>query len=355
MTRLVPLKKRHSQDRKFHSMYKALFYSQQDNNSVRCTLCPHVCLIPEGRRGLCGVRENRNGCLYSLVFGRAIAEHVDPIEKKPLFHVLPGSTSYSIATPGCNLSCRHCQNSGIAHLPRSHGNLAGALRTPDDIVQAALAAECRSISFTYTEPTIYFEYALEIARHAVQKNLKTIFVTNGYIAPRAIETITPFLAAANIDLKAFSDDFYRDICGARLKPVLDAIQTYHQCGIWIEITTLIIPGLNDSPDELKKIADFIVSVGEDIPWHVSAFYPTYRMTDRPPTPASTLLAAREIGRAAGLRYVYTGNIPGQGGEDTLCHACGATLIERQGYRICSYNLRNGICPACFAPCAGIFD
>ena len=220
---------------------------------------------------------------------------------------------------------------------------------------AALAAECRSIACTYTEPTIYFEYALEIARRAVQENLKTIFVTNGYIAPRAIETIAPFVAAANIDLKAFSDDFYRNICGARLQPVLDAIQTYHQCGIWIEITTLVIPGLNDSPDELQRLADFIVSVGEDIPWHVSAFYPTYRMTDRPPTPASTLLAAREIGRAAGLHYVYTGNIPGQGGEDTLCHACGATLIERRGYSILSDSLRNGTCAACSEPCAGIFD
>ena len=205
-------------------MHEALFYEKHDNAALRCTLCPHACLIPEGKRGLCGVRENRGGCLYSLVFGRAIAEHVDPIEKKPLFHVLPGSTSYSIATPGCNLSCRHCQNADIAHLPRSQGIPNVIRRSPDDIVDAALAAGCRSIACTYTEPTIYFEYALEIARRAVQENLKTIFVTNGYIAPRAIETIAPFLAAANIDLKAFSDDFYRDICGARLQPVLDAIR-----------------------------------------------------------------------------------------------------------------------------------
>ncbi len=322
---------------------------------MRCTLCPHACLIPEGKRGLCGVRENRGGCLYSLVFGRAIAEHVDPIEKKPLFHVLPGSTSYSIATPGCNLSCRHCQNADIAHLPRARGVPATPTRSPEHIVDAARASGCRSIACTYTEPTIYFEYALEIAKRAAQENLKTIFVTNGYIAPRAIETIAPFLAAANIDLKAFSDDFYRDICAARLQPVLDAIRCYRQCGIWIEITTLIIPGLNDSPDELKKTADFIVSVGEDIPWHVSAFHPTYRMTDRPPTPASTLLAAREIGRAAGLRYVYTGNIAGQGGEDTLCHACGATLIERRGFSILANSLSMGTCPKCSAPCDGIFD
>lgn len=336
-------------------MHEALFFEKTDGSELRCLLCPHECAVADGKRGLCGVRENRDGRLYSLVFGHPIAEHVDPIEKKPLFHVLPGSTCYSIATAGCNLSCRHCQNADIAHLPRSHSIPDSTWRSPNDIVSSALASGCTSIACTYTEPTIYFEYALEIARRAAQENLKTIFVTNGYIAPRAIETIAPFLAAANIDLKAFSDDFYRNICGARLQPVLDAINVYRQNNIWIEITTLIIPGLNDNPDELKKVADFIVSVGEDIPWHVSAFYPTYRLTDRPPTPASTLLAAREIGRTAGLRYVYTGNIPGQGGEDTLCHACGAVLIERRGYSICCDILRHGICPACSAPCAGVFE
>jgi len=303
---------------------------------------------------LCGVRENRNGCLFSLVYGHPIAEHVDPIEKKPLFHVLPGSRSYSIGTPGCNLSCRHCQNADIAHLPRTHEIPTPGMRSPDEIVSAALASACSSIACTYTEPTIYFEYALAIAQAATREKLKTIFVTNGYINPAAIETIAPFLDAANIDLKAFTDDFYRTVCSARLQPVLDAIQAYRKNDIWIEITTLIIPGLNDSPDELKKTADFIVSVGEEIPWHVSAFYPTYHMTDRPPTPAKTLHEARAIGRAAGLRYVYTGNIPGQGGEDTICHACGAVLIKRRGYRI-SDTMQDGACPSCAAQCAGIFE
>jgi len=336
-------------------MHEALFYKKNDNAVLRCNLCPHACLIPEGRRGLCAVRENRDGRLYTLVYGNPIAEHVDPIEKKPLFHVLPGSSSYSIGTPGCNLSCRHCQNADIAHLPHTHEIPTGLQRSPDAIVNAALTSGCRSIACTYTEPTIYFEYALEIAKSAAQKNLKTIFVTNGYITTPAIEAIAPFLDAANIDLKAFSDDFYRDICGAHLQPVLDAIQTYRRCNIWIEITTLIIPGLNDSPDELKRAADFIVSVGEDIPWHVSAFYPTYQMTDRPQTPAETLHATRAIGQSAGLRYVYTGNIAGQGGEDTLCHACGAVLIERSGYSIGTNNISNGTCPSCSVPCAGIFD
>jgi pyruvate formate lyase activating enzyme len=336
-------------------MHEALFFEKTEGSELRCLLCPHECLIGGGKRGLCGVRENRDGRLYSLVFGHPIAEHVDPIEKKPLFHVLPGSLSYSIGTPGCNLSCLHCQNAEIAHLPRAHAIPVGCIRSPEEIVSAARERGCRSIACTYTEPTVFFEYALAIARIATAENLKTIFVTNGYIAPRAIAHAAPFLDAANIDLKAFTDDFYRKICGARLQPVIDAIKAYRQNDIWIEITTLIIPGLNDSADALKRAADFIVSVAEDIPWHVSAFYPTYRMTDRPPTPVSTLLAAREIGLSAGLRYVYAGNIAGHGGEDTLCHACGAMLIERRGYTITSNVMNNGICPQCTAPCAGIFE
>jgi len=336
-------------------MHEALFYEKQDHAKIVCTLCPHACIIPEGQRGLCGVRENRNGSLYSLVYGQPIAEHVDPIEKKPLFHLLPGSPCYSIGTPGCNLGCRHCQNAEIAHLPRTHEIPQGVERTAETIVDAACDRGCRSIACTYTEPTIYVEYAVEIFKKAAAKKLKTVFVTNGYITPHAIETIAPFLDSANIDLKAFSDDFYRKICNARLQPVLDAIQAYRRCGIWIEITTLIIPGLNDSLDELKQAADFIASVGEDIPWHVSAFYPTYRLTDRPPTPPETLHTARSIGQAAGLRYVYTGNIAGQGGEDTLCHTCGAVLIKRHGYAICDMNLPKGQCPECASPCAGIFE
>jgi pyruvate formate lyase activating enzyme len=238
-------------------------------------------------------------------------------------------------------------------MPRDHGRIDGTECAPQTIVERALAAGCRSISFTYTEPTIYFEYALDTARLARQAGLMTVFVTNGYISPRAVETIAPLLDAANIDLKAFSDDFYRTVCGARLGPVLDAIRCYRSCGIWIELTTLIIPGLNDSPYELRAAAEFIASLGEDIPWHVSAFYPTYRMTGRPPTPPDALHAAREIGRAAGLRYVYTGNIPGQGGEDTLCHACGALLIRRRGYAVDS-RAGGGICRACGSSCAGIF-
>ena len=322
---------------------------------MHCGLCPHACRIPEGRRGLCGVRENRQGTLYSLVYGRPVAEHVDPIEKKPLFHVLPGSRSYSVATVGCNLSCRHCQNAEIAHLPRTRGIPLTEQRTPEAIVAAARAAGCSSIACTYTEPTVYFEYARDIGEWAAQAGLKTVFVTNGYITPGAIEAAAPFLDAANIDLKSFSDEFYRRICGARLEPVLEAIRTYHRCGVWVEVTTLIIPGLNDAPDELKRAAEFIVSLDENIPWHVSAFYPAYRLTDRPPTPPETLHAARAIGMAAGLRYVYTGNIAGHGGEDTLCHVCGSVLISRRGYCIEDSTLHDGCCPACKTRCAGVFD
>ncbi len=336
-------------------MHEALLYEHKSEAAVRCGLCPHACLIPDGGTGRCGVRANRGGTLYSLVYGRSIAEHVDPIEKKPLFHVLPGSRSYSIATAGCNLNCRHCQNADIAHLPRLRGVPDADQRPPEAIVAAALATGSRSISCTYTEPTVYFEYARDIAACAREAGLKTVFVTNGFITPAAVEMIAPFLDAANIDLKAFSDGFYRDICGARLQPVLDAIRCYRRCGIWIEITTLIISGLNDSPDELQQAADFIAALGEDVPWHVSAFYPAHRMADRPPTAPAALHAARAIGLAAGLRYVYTGNIPGQGGEDTLCHACGALLIRRRGYAVASRAARGGVCPDCGAYCAGIFN
>lgn len=336
-------------------MHTALFYKELDGNRVRCCLCPHACLIPDGCTGLCGTRKNRNGMLYSLVYGHPIAEHVDPIEKKPLFHVLPGSRSYSVATPGCNLSCRHCQNADIAHLPRSRGIPMTAERSAEDIAAAARMSGCSSISCTYTEPTVYFEYARDIAACASRHGIKTVFVTNGFIEPRAIESAAPFLDAANIDLKAFSDDFYRTICGGRLQPVLDAIRTYRRCGIWIEVTTLIIPGLNDDRDELKRAADFLVSIGEDIPWHVTAFYPANRLIDLPPTPPETLLAVRAIGRSSGLRYVYTGNIAGHGGEDTLCHECGAVLIRRRGYRVDSSTQCAGTCPSCGTACAGIFE
>lgn len=327
-------------------MKEALFYSKLDNKNVHCHLCPHQCKIADNKTGICSVRKNMDGTLYSLVYGKVIAEHVDPIEKKPLFHFYPGSRAFSIATVGCNLRCRHCQNSDISQLPRDRGFIAGEDRLPEEIVAMAHKTGCRSISYTYTEPTIYFEFAFETAKLARAQGIMNNFVTNGYISGEPLEAISPYLDAANIDLKSFSDDFYKNICGARLQPVLDAIRAYKQLGIWIEITTLIIPELNDTSQELEQIARFIAETGTEIPWHVTAFHPTYQLLDKPRTSVQTLVRAREIGRQAGLRYVYTGNVPGEDGENTYCYNCGTMLIQRFGFSIHENSISNKSCPKC---------
>jgi pyruvate formate lyase activating enzyme len=335
-------------------MKLAMFQEAGAEGKVHCGLCNHRCIISPGKRGICSVRENREGRLYSLVYDRVIAQHVDPIEKKPLFHFLPGSLSYSIATPGCNFRCQHCQNADISQLPHDNAGLVmGEAVTPREIVDAALKHRCSSISYTYTEPTIYFELAFETAQLAVEAGLKNVFVTNGYITPEALGVIAPYLHAANIDLKGFTDVFYKKVCGARLQPVLDTIRRYRESGIWIEITTLVIPGHNDTDQDLTGIARFIRSVGEDIPWHVSRFHPTYKLIDQPPTPLETLARAREIGFDAGLRYVYEGNIPGEG-EDTACWNCRKALIRRIGFRVQENLVRAGQCGFCGVEIDGVW-
>lgn len=334
-------------------MHEAMFYQREAGGQVRCDLCRFRCLIGDGARGICGVRENRGGILSSLVYGKLCTEHVDPVEKKPLFHVLPGSSSYSIATVGCNFRCRHCQNYTISQVPRDAA-IQGHVRSPEEVVKQALASGCQSIAYTYTEPTIFFEFAYDIARLAREAGLFNIFVTNGYITREALTKVAPYLDAANIDLKGFSEGFYRNVVHARLSEVLDSIIEYRLQGIWIEITTLIIPGLNDSEQELQGIASFIVTnLGVDTPWHVSQFYPTYQLNDHPRTPLETLRRARDIGRAAGLRYVYEGNVPGEGGENTCCPSCSSLLIKRYGYMIETNRIRNGRCPDCAAAIAGV--
>jgi pyruvate formate lyase activating enzyme len=334
-------------------MKEAMFYEREGDKQVRCGLCRFRCLIGDGARGICAVRENRGGTLYSLVYGRLCAEHIDPIEKKPLFHVMPGSRTYSVATVGCNFHCRHCQNYTISQVDRT-APIRGSEQSPQEIVQRAIARECQSISYTYTEPTIFYEFAYDTARLAREAGLKNIFVTNGYISSQALEAIAPFLDAANIDLKGFSEGFYRDVVHARLSEVLDSIVEYRKLGIWLELTTLIIPGHNDSDNDLRGIAEFIVAnLGIDTPWHVSQFYPTYRLTDRPRTPLATLRRARDIGRAAGLRYVYEGNVPGEGGENTCCPSCSSVLIKRYGYAIETDRIHNGACPDCGTTIAGV--
>jgi pyruvate formate lyase activating enzyme len=334
-------------------MKEAMFYEQLGNGQVRCSLCRFRCKISDGSRGVCAVRENRGGTLYTLVYGKLCAEHVDPIEKKPLFHVMPGSSTFSIATVGCNFRCRHCQNYSISQINRNMP-IPGSERSPQEIVQHALDSNCRSISYTYTEPTIFFEFAYDTARLAQEAGLKNIFVTNGYISKEALATIAPFLDAANIDLKGFSERFYHDVGNASFAELLNSIIEYRKQGIWIELTTLLIPGLNDSEAELRGIASFIAdNLGNDTPWHVSGFYPTYKLTDRARTPVATLRRAREIGFAAGLRHVYEGNVPGEGSENTFCPSCSALLVKRYGYTIQENRIRNRECPDCGGTIAGI--
>ncbi len=334
---------------------EAYLYETLDDQKVQCNLCAHTCVIKPRRRGLCGVRQNENGILETLVFGRLIAQHIDPIEKKPLYHLLPGSRSYSIATVGCNFKCRFCQNADIAQMPNDRqGAIMGSTCSPESVVADALGQDCQSIAYTYTEPTVYFEFAFETAKLASAKGLKNVFVTNGYMSSEALEMAAPYLDAANVDLKAYSNDFYKTRCSAKLEPVKATLRRMKALKILVEVTTLIIPGLNDDPGELGSLADFIAGdLGPETPWHISRFHPTYKLTDRPPTPLKTLTMAHEIGKKAGLHYVYMGNVPGQGGESTYCHHCGALLIERLGFSVHRNTIQNDQCPHCHTPVYGV--
>ncbi|MCI0515070.1 AmmeMemoRadiSam system radical SAM enzyme [candidate division KSB1 bacterium] len=335
-------------------MKLALFYEKLADQKVRCHLCPHDCLIAPGKVGICKVRQNRDGELWSLIYGKIIAKHVDPIEKKPLFHVLPGSESYSIATVGCNFHCDFCQNSDISQAV-TLDYLPGEPMTPETVVSQALKNNCRSIAYTYTEPTVFFEFAYDCARLAQAQGLINIFVTNGYINPEPLTLMQPYLAAANVDLKGFDPKFYQRTVGGKLNAVLEALKKMHQLGIFLEITTLIIPGVNDNFEHLKAIAQFIkTELGPGTPWHLSRFYPQYKMTTPPPTPLETLVRARELGLAAGLRYVYTGNVHHDAGEHTYCYQCQRQLITRAGFFIRENRITASHCPDCGAVIDGIW-
>jgi pyruvate formate lyase activating enzyme len=334
-------------------MKEAMFYKKLDRK-LKCTLCNHYCSIKEGKKGICSVRENMNAKLYSLVYGKSIAADIDPIEKKPFFNFYPGTTAYSIATVGCNFHCLNCQNWEISQMPKGKkGKIIGQELSPREVVEHAKREGCKCIAYTYTEPTIFFEYAYDTAKLAHEQGIKNVFVTNGYTNSEAIKEIAPFLDAANIDLKSFSEEFYHKVCGAKLQPVLDTIKLYKELDIWVEVTTLIIPGYSDDENQLKDMAQFIENTGEDIPWHITAFYPAYKLQNVSPTPVESLRKAREIGLKTGLRYVYEGNVPGEGGENTYCYNCGELLIQRYGFQIINKILIDGKCPKCRTRLDGI--
>lgn len=334
-------------------MREAMLWEKTDDKKVHCFLCAHECKIAQNKFGICGVRQNLRGTLMTMVYSEIIAANVDPIEKKPLYHFLPGTFSYSIATIGCNFRCGFCQNWQISQSTVENG-LTSSRRymEPKQVVEKAKEAGCRSISYTYTEPTIFFEYAYDTAKLAKEAGLYNVFVTNGYMTERALDTIHPYLDAANVDLKSFSDDFYKKTCKARLQPVLDTISAMKASGIWVEVTTLIIPGENDSDDELKDIAEFLAGVDRMIPWHLSRFHPDYKLTDRKATPLQTLQKAKETGLKAGLKYVYLGNVTE--GSNTFCHQCGKQIIERNYMSLKNLTLENGRCPNCEAKIPGLW-
>jgi pyruvate formate lyase activating enzyme len=340
-------------------MHEALLYEKLDGQRVRCNLCAHHCLVAPGHKGVCLVRENRDGTLYTLVYGIPLSQAVDPIEKKPLFHFYPGSTAFSIATAGCNFRCAFCQNADISQMPRDRGEIRGHPATPQEVVDAARRHGCKSIAYTYTEPTIFFEYSYDIARLAHAAGIASVYVTNGYMTRDMLELFQgqdgshePWLDAANVDLKAFRDETYRRVCGARLQPVLDSLKSMKELGVWVEVTTLVVPNMNDSEAELRDLVSFLaVELGVETPWHVSRFHPDYEMVDRGPTPETTLRRAYELGKEAGLRYVYVGNLPGARLEDTVCPSCGASVIRRRGFQVVERAMTEGRC----ARCATVID
>jgi len=333
---------------------EAVLWEAGEGRRVRCRLCNFRCSIDDGKLGHCQVRKNVGGRLYSLNYDKMCAANPDPIEKKPLFHFQPGSRSFSVATVGCNFRCRFCQNWQISQAALDTGRIDGEAISPEQIVDSAVRTGCKSIAYTYTEPTIYMELCNDCGRLARERGLANVFVSNGYMTREAIDFAADWLDGINVDLKAFHDDYYKDLCDARLQPVLDTIAYIAgQTDIWMEVTTLLVPGQNDSEEELKKLAEFLVTqAGPDVPWHVSRFYPQYKYADASPTPLETMRRAEEIGKAAGLRYVYLGNVPGEKSESTYCPDCGGALIERTGYRIIANRIEDSKCPECGTKIAG---
>lgn len=328
-------------------MKEARLYERLDSGKVWCRLCRHGCKIDDGKKGICSVRVNQGGTLYTMVYDKVISTNVDPIEKKPLFHFAPGTTSFSIATMGCNFQCSFCQNYSISQPPREQGIVAGQDIPPERLAAMAVRYSCRSISYTYTEPTIYYELARDTMMAAKEQGLLNVFVTNGYMTREMLDDSKGLIDAANVDLKAFNDRFYTHYCKARREGVMDSLRYIRELGLWLEVTTLLIPGLNDDPAEVRDMARFIrESLGPEVPWHISRFYPQYKEQEIPPTEVRELTKARQIGLDEGLYYVYTGNVPGDAGEKTYCPQCSEVVIDRVGYSQRSYKIKDGRCHAC---------
>jgi pyruvate formate lyase activating enzyme len=330
-------------------MKEALLWHTEDDK-IRCDLCGRRCLIPVGSLGVCLVRKNIGGKLYSLNYGKLIAVHKDPIEKKPLYHFYPGSYAFSIASAGCGFMCKFCCNYEISQVYRDSGlrEVVGEDHTPEDIVESAASEGCKVISFTYTEPTVFFEFAYDVAKLAHARGLKNSFVTNGYMTPEAVREISPYLDAATVDFKGSGDpETYRSFCGvADVEPIYSALLEMKDCGIHIEITNLLIPRYGDDLEQFRRLVRWIrEKLGDEVPLHILRFFPTYRLDDVPETPIGTLDRAYEIAREEGMKFVYLGNVPGRR-EDTYCPNCGELLIKRFGLWAVELKIKNDRCPKC---------
>jgi len=328
-------------------MKKEAILYEKIGKSLNCKVCQRRCIISDGKEGFCNMRRNEEGKLYSLNYAAASSVSVDPIEKKPLFHFYPGSTSFSLGTLGCNFRCKHCQNWTISQADL--GTVPTQEILPEEAVSLAKEYGCRSISWTYNEPTMWFEYTLDSAKLAHKEDIKTVYVTNGYMTEEALDTIAPYLDAANVDLKGMSEKFYHDLCDARLQPVLETIKNMYDMGIHLEVTNLMIPSYNDSDEDVKALIKFMVEeVGVEVPLHFTRFFPYYKLNHLPPTEISTLEKAHKMAKEDGMKYVYVGNVPFTDGENTYCPECGELLIERDGFDVVGDKVKKGKCSSCGA-------
>ena len=335
-------------------MKGALYYKKLEEKKVHCLLCPTSCIISPGNFGNCGARKNIDGTLYSMVYAKPISVAIDPIEKKPLYHFLPGSKSFSIGTLGCNLHCLHCQNYETSQAKADQYPVLDV--PPEEIVEKAIQNNCKSISYTYNEPTIFYEYVLETAKLARKKGIKNVMVSNGYINEEPLKELYPYIDAANIDIKSFDEKFYSKICSAALKPILESIINIKKIGTWLEITNLVIPGHNDNFKEIGKMCRWLIkNLGEETPLHFSAFHPTYKLLDAERTPPETLTKARILAKKLGLKHVYIGNALAKEGNNTYCQECGKLLIEREWFDVLSNKIKQNRCPDCRSKIAGVFE
>ena len=333
--------------------HEALYFDSLDGKNVRCRLCPRGCVVPDGRRGHCRIRENRGGKYYALAYGRPCVSNLDPIEKKPFFHVYPGSKAFSIATVGCNFECKFCQNWDISQA--SPEDVSVPYRSPADISRMAGKSGAKVVAYTYNEPVVFYEYVADCARAAREAGLGSVMDSNGFICQEPLKALIPLLSAIKVDFKGFSDTFYRDICGGELQPVRDTLKTLAASGLWFEIVVLLIPTLNDSADEVKRMTEWIArECGPDVPVHFSRYHPDYKLANVPPTPLETVQRARDIALSQGCRFVYLGNVPGDEGQNTYCPSCKLLLVRRVGYYVAEMKIAGGKCSACGAKIPGLW-